>query len=156
MEPVWSNQPKKMILLIEDNSDDAFLIERALEKANGAAKWKRISDGQEAREYLQGEGPFSNRLEHPHPSLVLLDWKLAGQSGHSLLDWIRSQPGIRRVPVVVFSSSDNRADIEKAYEAGANSFIMKPVGAENLRRVIFEIQHYWITINVQPDHYAAE
>lgn len=105
------------ILLVEDNPDDIFMIKRAFEKAKIANPIDVVENGEKAIDYL----------EENIPVLVLLDLKLPGISGFEVLKWIKSRERLRRVPVVILTSSQNRKDVNRAYDLGANSYIVKPV-----------------------------
>jgi CheY-like chemotaxis protein len=114
-----------VILVVEDRDDDILLIRRAFEKARLSNPLHFVRDGEEAVIYLRGEGIYSSRAEHPLPDLILLDLKLPKMDGFELLKWIREQPGIRALPVVVLTSSDQIRDVNRAYQLGANSFFVK-------------------------------
>ncbi len=109
-----------------------------------------VGDGDKALAYLTGAQPYANRDEHPLPTLVLLDLKMPRKSGLEVLAWIRSQPPLRRLLVAVFTSSKHDEDINKAYELGANSYLLKPVGFEALVELMKMVNQYWFTINERP------
>jgi CheY-like chemotaxis protein len=102
--------------------------------------------------YLKGEGVFSNRDKHPLPTLVLLDLKMPGVDGFDVLKWLRLQPGLRRLLVVVFTSSDYPGDVNRAYELGANSYLLKPLEFDKLQETARYLQNYWLKLNVSPDY----
>ncbi len=108
------------ILLVEDNPDDAELLEYAFRKAGIANPLLAVTDGDAAVEYVGGTGACADRRRHPLPELILLDLKLPRRSGFEVLGFIRGQDATRRTPVVVLTSSSQRGDIQRAYEAGAN------------------------------------
>lgn len=116
------------ILLVEDESNDALLLERAFRRANLSPNLKVVTDGEQAVEYLEGKGKFSDRAEFPIPSLLLLDLKLPRRSGLEVLEWIRQQDTFKEMPVIVLTSSRHTADIDKAYDLGATSYMAKPEG----------------------------
>jgi len=136
--------------VIEDEPDDRFLIERALAKARIANPVQTVADGDEAVAYLAGEGRFADRTAYPLPILVLLDLKLPRRSGLEVLEWIRSTPHVRRLPVVVLTSSADSADVHRAYDRGANSYLVKPVEFEALHRMIETLGLYWLVLNRLP------
>ena len=142
------NSESPSILLVEDNSNDVMLIRRALGKLGISAVLHIATDGDSAVRYLGGEGEFSDREAHPLPGLVLLDLKLPRRSGFEVIEWLRSQPGLRRLPVVVLSSSEQPADIARAYEAGANSYVVKPVRFDALLEILRAVHAYWFRFNV--------
>src|SRR4051812_49319470 len=114
------------ILVAEDETADAFFLKRAFAKAGVPTTLQFVRDGQEAIEYLAGEGEFANRLVHPLPHLLLLDLKMPRMDGFQVVGWVRQQPLLKRLPVIIFSSSDQEHDINRAYDLGANSYLVKP------------------------------
>src|SRR5205085_9985879 len=108
---------------------------------------QRVADGDEAVTYLLGQGRYADRRAHPLPGLVLLDLKLPRRSGLEVLGWIRQQAGLRRLSVVVFTSSTETSDIDRAYDLGANSYLVKPVDSESLSDVVRSLCGYWLTLN---------
>ena len=105
--------------------------------------------------YLAGEGPFADRQRHPFPVLVLLDLKLPRRSGLEVLEWIRAQTGLKRLPVVVLTSSKEATDVNRAYDLGANSYLVKPVGFDSLLELVKSLEVYWLILNQKPDVSAA-
>lgn len=116
-----------LILLVEDDENDAALVKRAFERAGVAHTLKRVSDGQEAIAYLKGDRPYSDRTKHPLPSMVLLDIKMPLKDGFEVLRWVRQQPEFAKLCVVMLTSSDEIRDVNKAYTLGATSFLVKPL-----------------------------
>jgi CheY-like chemotaxis protein len=116
------------ILLVEDDSNDAMLLQRAFRRAQLAGALHIVNDGEQAIAYLSGEGCYQNRDVHPLPALVLLDLKLPGKSGLDVLAWTRKQPALRDVAVIILTSSRQNSDIDQAYELGAHSYMAKPEG----------------------------
>jgi len=135
------------ILLIEDNPDDTELIEYAFEKAGVANPLVAVADGDAAVAYLGGTGAYADRTRHPLPALVLLDLKLPRRSGFEVLRFLRSQEATRHTPVVVLTSSNQHDDIQRAYEVGANSYLVKPVGRDALIEMVKSLNAYWIKLN---------
>jgi CheY-like chemotaxis protein len=140
----------KGILLVEDDSNDVLLVQRAFRKANIANPLRVLNDGEAAIQYLAGQGPYASRVDYPLPGLLLLDLKLPRKSGHEVLSWLRQQPGIGRLTTVVLSSSKESADIARAYEAGANSYLVKPVAFDDLLEMIKTLNLYWLVLNENP------
>src|SRR5271169_1979813 len=139
------------ILLVEDNQSDVFLVERAFHKAKVPHLLQVVEDGEQAVAYLSGAGPYADRGRFPLPVFVLLDLKLPRKSGFEVLEWLRRQPAIRRVPVVVLTSSNHIEDIDQAYDSGANSYLVKvadPIAVAELARAI---EQYWVNLNQQPE-----
>lgn len=138
------------ILHVEDDPNDVLLVERALRKSNAAALLRSVADGDKALAYLNGDEVFSKRDEFPFPNLVLLDLKMPRKTGLEVLAWIRQQTQLKRLPVVVFTSSKHDQDINRAYELGANSYLVKPVGFDALLETVKQIQVYWGSLNQGP------
>jgi CheY-like chemotaxis protein len=119
-----------VILLVEDNDDDVFFMERAMTKAQLNHPLHVARDGQEAIDYLAGEGKFSDRGLYPLPSVVFLDLKLPYIHGFDVLTWIRQQEEFRQLPVVILTSSPEERDQQKAESLGAQAYLVKPPNAE--------------------------
>jgi CheY-like chemotaxis protein len=146
-----SGSERITVLLVEDNVDDYLLVRRAFEKLGlGQPLW-RVEDGEAAIRYLEGKGEYADRSIYPLPVLVLLDLKLPGLSGFDVLKWIRSQQVIRRIPVVVLTSSCDLRDINRAYELGANSYLKKPVSPADVEGMIAALGLYWLRWNQYPE-----
>ena len=133
-----------VILLVDDSEDDITLIRRAFEKAGVANPLHVVRNGDEAVQYLSGTGQYADRAEYPLPDLILLDLKMPGMSGFEVLAWIRQQPGIRALSVVVLTSSDRIKDVNQAYTLGANSFLIKPLDFQNYTELSKAVNDYWI------------
>lgn len=138
------------LLVIEDDANDRFLIERAFRKAKIANPLQMVVNGDEAIAYLSGEGRFHDREAYPLPMLALLDLKLPRRSGIEVLKWIRSVSSVPTLPVVVLTSSPDSADVRAAYEAGANSYLVKPVAFEGLHRMIESVGLFWLVMSLLP------
>lgn len=134
-----------LVLLVEDNPDDADLIEHAFRKAKIANPLAVVEDGEKAMAWLAGEPPYQDR--GPLPPLVLLDLKLPRRSGFEVLEWARAREPTKRLPIVILTSSDQTPDIRRAYDLGANSYLVKPVGSEALLDMVRTLNHYWIVLN---------
>jgi len=139
------------ILLAEDDEDHAHFVLRAFKRGAVCNPVFVVRDGEEAVAYLSGEGKFSNREEFPLPTLLLLDLKMPNKNGFEVLDWIRQQPSLRTLRVVVLTTSDDRRDINRAYQLGANSFLTKPVNLDDFFRLTEAIKGYWLWMSEEPD-----
>jgi CheY-like chemotaxis protein len=139
------------ILVAEDDSTDAFLLKRTFEKAGTVTSLHFVRDGQEVVDYLSGEGSFADREQHPIPSLLLSDLKMPRLDGFQVLDWLRRQPGLKRLPVVILSSSNEPGDVNRAYDLGVNSYLIKPHSAERLTALVQQLHLYWLETNSIPD-----
>src|SRR5260221_11490292 len=140
-----------LFLLVEDSETDAILIRRAFIKGNIINPLQVVTNGDRAIAYLKGEGPFANRAEYPLPELVLLDLKLPGIDGFQVLRWIRQQPELKALRVVVLTSSDRIQDVNLAYQLGANSFLVKPVDFERFVEISQALKGYWIWLSKAPE-----
>jgi CheY-like chemotaxis protein len=138
------------ILLVEDTPSDATLIRRGFEKTNVLNPIVWTKNGQEALGYLSGLGQYGDRIKYPLPALVLLDLDLPEMTGFELLQWKRSQPNIRRIPVVVLTVDSATSAVNAAYDLGANSYLVKPGNPEEIMRVVKTIQEYWLGLNQSP------
>jgi CheY-like chemotaxis protein len=132
------------ILLAEDSEDDATLLKRAFIRAGVNAPIQVVEDGEKTLDYLTGMGPFSDRKEFPLPNLILLDLNMPLMDGFAVLDWLRKQPGLRRIPVIVLSSSGLQQDVDLAHEFGANGYSVKPGDISGLTELISHIESYWL------------
>jgi CheY-like chemotaxis protein len=136
-----------VILLVEDSVDDVFFMGRALKGAGFTTPLQVAKDGQVALDYLGGANGYADRAKFPIPNLVLLDLKLPQVLGLDVLKWIRSRPEYQTLPVVVFTSSGERSDLERAYRLGANSFMVKP-SADDLPALAKCFGEYWFKHNL--------
>jgi CheY-like chemotaxis protein len=145
------NPADNLILLAEDNSTDVLMIRRAFTKANMQGTLEVADDGDKAVAYLSGQGKFADRDAHPLPVLLLLDLKLPRRSGFEVLAWVRQQAELRRLPVVVLTSSEESTDINRAYDLGANSYLVKPVNFDALLEMVKGLGLYWLMLNENPE-----
>ena len=138
------------ILLVEDNPNDVLLIRRAFSKVNIPNPLNVVGDGEKAIEYLSGANEYADRSRFPLPLVILLDLKLPRKSGHEVVDWLRAQPVLKRIPVVVLTSSSMKSDVERCYDLGVNSYLVKPVNFDDLRGLMELIRQYWVGTNERP------
>ena len=139
------------MLVAEDREEDIQLLKLALARAKVDVPVQFVKDGEEAIQYLKGEGRFANRNDYPMPQMLLLDLSMPLRNGFDVLEWLRLQPGLRRLLVVVFTSSDLPEDVNRAFELGANSYLVKPVGFEKLEEIARRLPDYWLKLNRCPD-----
>jgi CheY-like chemotaxis protein len=137
-----------VVLIVEDNQDDVRLLSRAFRKAQIATPVAFAEDGERAVAFLDQR--IGTHSSSPVPALVLLDLKLPRKSGFEVLEWIRRHPALRRLPVVVLTSSKESADLERAYDLGANSYLVKPVRQTALIDMVAQINTYWLSLNERP------
>jgi two-component system response regulator len=138
------------ILLVEDNKMDVELTLDAFRDRRSDNDIQVAPGGQEALDYLLGAGIFSNRELYPLPDLILLDLKMPVMDGHEVLRQIKSCNGLKRIPVVILSSSKEEGDRAMGYDNGANSYLVKPVSFEGFLDVVDKIDEYWLGLNVPP------
>lgn len=137
------------ILIVDDNADDVFLLEQAFKRAGANSSLHTVHDGLEARTYLKGEGAFSDRNVHPLPDVVLLDLNMPRMNGFELLEWLRQDSGCSRQVVHVLTASSREADVQRAYDLGANSYIVKPSRMDELVAFVAAL-HQWHLFTVLP------
>ncbi|HYG24096.1 MAG TPA: response regulator [Verrucomicrobiae bacterium] len=125
-----------VVLHVEDDDNDALLLRKACERACIAVSVQRVSDAEEAMQYLAGGGAFADRAAHPLPNIVILDLRLPSLNGFDLLQWVRARAEFQRLPILVFTSSLSRDDKSRAMAAGANSFFVKPASFECLVQLV--------------------
>jgi CheY-like chemotaxis protein len=139
------------VLIAEDRQEDIDILKLAFKRAHVDVKLRFVSDGEEAIRYFKGEGPFANRAEYPLPRLLLLDIKMPIKNGFEVLEWLRQQPGLRRLQVIIFSSSELPEDIDRACDLGANSYLVKPYKFDDLQLVARALDSYWLKLNRFPN-----
>jgi len=131
------------VLLVEDDLNDIFLVKRAFKMARVQSPLHIVTDGVEAMNYLRGQDRFSDRRAYPLPKLIVMDIKMPRKSGFEVLEWVKRDPLLRRIPIVIVSSSENPADINRSYELGANAYMVKPVDFQAVEHLFQSITHYW-------------
>jgi CheY-like chemotaxis protein len=141
------------MLLVEDSEHDAFFFQQAMQKADVSFPLRVVTDGLQAVDYLTGAPPYSDRNQFPLPRLVLLDLKIPKKSGFEVLEWIRAEPPLRDLPVLILTSSSERPDIFRAYDLGVILYITKPIGMTSLRALVRALAAYWEDLEhgPQPD-----
>lgn len=138
------------ILLVEDNRMDIELTLDAFREVRLGNRVDVAANGQEALDYLFGRGKYGDRTTYPLPNLVLLDLKLPGVDGFEVLRQIKATPILKRLPVVILTSSKEEGDRALSYDSGANSYLVKPVSFVGFLDVIQQIDGYWLSLNVAP------
>lgn len=133
-----------MILLVEDNEDDIFFMQRAAKSSGIEATMVVAQNGQAAIDYLSGTGEYADRARFPYPTLIFLDLKMPLRSGLEVLEWIRTQPPLQTLLVLILTTSREESDVERAYRLGANSFLVKPPSIEELNDLMRLVKEYWL------------
>ena len=133
---------------MEDSEDDVFFMKRAISKAAIANPLFVVEDGQQAIDYLSGTEPFSDRKAFPVPGLIIMDLKLPKKMGLEVLEWLRKDERLRRMVVVILTSSQEPNDLRRAYDLGANSFLVKPAKSERLEAMVRAVKDYWLEFNM--------
>ncbi|MEM6839599.1 MAG: response regulator [Cyanobacteria bacterium P01_C01_bin.120] len=141
---------KTNVLLVEDDSNDILFIQRAFRQADIAASIQTVRDGDTAVDYLSGAGEYANRDRYPLPTIILLDLKLPRRSGVEVLEWIKQQPVIRRIPVIILTSSRESMDVDRSYDLGVSSYLVKPVNFNSLLQMFVALNDYWLKLNEYP------
>lgn len=131
------------ILVAEDDATDAFFLQRAFNRAGIPVQLHFVRDGQEAIDYLEGKGAFAERSRHPLPDLLLLDLNMPRLNGFDVLAWIRRQPTLSQLEVVIFSSSGEPKDMNRAYGLGATAYLVKPHSVEELNELVGRLKQQW-------------
>src|ERR1041385_1629794 len=134
-----------IILLAEDSHDDLVLMRYAFAKAGIKNRVHEVSDGQEAIDYLEGAGAYSDRRQHPLPCVIITDLKMPRVDGLAFLKWLYDRPEFHRVPKLVMSTSGVDTDRRQAAELGACAYFVKPAQLDELVRVVSEIDEHWIS-----------
>lgn len=137
-----------VVLVVDDDSEDFELIKTACAEIKAPASLRQVDSVDGAIAYFEGRQPYADRAAHPHPGLVLLDLRLPVKDGFAFLVWLRGRAeGWRHVPVIVLTSGHDLTDVKKAYDLGANSFLVKPSGFDDLCAAMGQILPYWLERN---------
>jgi CheY-like chemotaxis protein len=138
----------KTVLLVEDNEDDVFFMKMACQRTGIPHVFQVVTDGDVAVDYLAGNGIYADRARFTLPDLIFLDIKLPGRDGHEVLEWIRNQPGLKNLPVVMLTSSLAMTDVSRAYELGVTSYLRKLVCPAEFGQGVRVILKYWLELNI--------
>ncbi len=138
---------KYAVLYVEDDENDVLLVRLGFERAALDCSLQVATNGKQAIDYLAGQGHFANREQYPLPNLVLLDLNLPIRSGFEVLEWLRQQPRLQSLPVVVFTASNQESDKEKARHLGANQYVVKPTNMFSLEELFKRLERHWLRQN---------
>ena len=140
------------LLLADDDPDDRLLVEEAVEEGGLPVLLRSVEDGEELVSYLLRRGRYADPGSSPFPALILLDLKMPRKNGHQALKEIKGNPELRRIPVVVLTTSKAEEDVARAYDSGANSFVVKPTDFRTLVDVMKTMEGYWgKTVTLPPE-----
>ncbi|MBV6449822.1 MAG: Response regulator rcp1 [Anaerolineales bacterium] len=139
-----------LVMLVEDNMDHAELVIRTLEEHRIANRVHHFLDGQSALDYLFQRGEFSDPATSPHPHVILLDLRLPRVDGIDVLRAIKEDDELKSIPVVILTTSEAEKDVTKAYYNHANSYLVKPVGFEEFKKLMDDLGFYWLGWNTHP------
>lgn len=134
-----------LVLAAEDEETDVLLLQMALSKSGFGTKLFVVSDGEEAIEYLNGEGCYADRNAYPMPQLVLLDLKMPRKTGFDVLQWLSERPQFDNLPRIVYSSSSYESDIVRARELRASEYQVKPHSLDEMVQVMRDLQLRWLS-----------
>lgn len=143
-----TGNPDGTLLIVEDSDDDYLFTKRAFGKAKLANPLVRCADGDQALDYVFRRNGFEDA---PRPQIILLDLNMPGTNGHQVLAEIKGDPDLARIPVIVLTTSDDPRDIERCYQAGANSYVQKPVDLEGFVAAMTRLKDYWFEIALLPE-----
>jgi CheY-like chemotaxis protein len=141
-------QKPALILLVDDSDFDVELTLDAFREASLSNRIEVANNGQQAIDYLLGQDKYSDRASYPLPDLILLDLKMPGIDGFDVLERVKSTPLVKRIPVIILTSSKEQGDRALSYDIGANSYLVKPVSFTGFIDVVKQIEDYWLTLNV--------
>lgn len=135
-----------VILMAEDDADDRMLTKDAMDEGRLMNDLRFVENGEELLDYLLRRGNYADPASSPRPGLILLDLNMPKMDGREALAAIKAHPELRRIPVVIMTTSQAEEDISRSYDLGANSFVTKPVTFERLVHLMQTLKHYWIDI----------
>ena len=144
------------ILLVEDNEDDYEATCRAFKKANLCNPIDWCKSGRDALDYLKREGAYKDVRKVMRPGLVLLDLNMPGLDGRRTLEAIKQDDALKRIPVIILTTSSDERDIEACYQSGANTYVQKPVSFDGLIEAIKRLKAYWFEIALLPKENGHE
>lgn len=141
---------KLLVLIAEDNEDDAFIIQHALERAGLQNRSHVCRDGTDVMAYLKGDGIYADRDRYPFPRMLLLDLKMPKVNGFDLLRWIQAHPACRVTPTIILSSSNQPADVEEAYRLHVHAYLMKPSSPQAMEALVRSLDAFWSACELPP------
>jgi len=140
---------QQTFLLVDDSVDDLFLMRTAFKRANCDSPLQEARNGEDAIAYLKGEGPYGDRNKFPLPAVMLLDLNMPRKNGFEVLAWVRAQPVLKRLAIIILTASIRVEDVERAFDLGATSYLVKPSKLETLAAMMRCLCD-WVQINQFP------
>lgn len=137
------------VLFVDDSENDILLLRRAFKKGEFPFAQREVHNGEEAIAYLSGNGVYSDRDKYPPPSLVLLDLNMPMKNGFDVLEWVRAQPGLRKVAIMILTASLRQEDVARSFELGASAYLVKPSNLQALTDMVRSL-NTWIKLNHFP------
>lgn len=152
MTPALSRSDRRppVILLADDDPDDRQMAQEALAEVSGTSELRCVGDGEELFDYLRRRGRYAGAGQAPYPAVILLDLNMPLKSGHEALGELKADPVLRRIPVVVLTTSSSEDDVLTSYELGASSYLTKPVSFAGLVEAMRDFSRYWLERVVLP------
>ena len=141
----------KIILVVEDSDEDFTALRRVMRQLSCNHPIYRVTDGDDALAYIYHQGVYSDVEKAPRSHLILLDLNLPGTDGREVIQEIKEDKTLKKIPIIVLTSSSNPKDIEACYLHGANSYLLKPVGLEAFKQTIYTFLEYWLHVSLLPD-----
>lgn len=140
----------KPVLVVEDSNDDFRILQRLMQRMAVENPIYRCTNGDEALEFLLQKGNFHNPEVAPRPYVILLDLNLPGIDGRDVLTKVKQDINLQEIPIIVFTTSSNPKDVELCYQKGANGYLVKPIDAQELRKLLQAFVDYWLKTNISP------
>jgi len=138
------------ILFVEDSEEDFLTVKRAFKQAGVKNSIYRVKTGDEALDYLFNKGKYESEDDYPKPALILLDLNLPGLSGRDVLQALKKDSSLKKIPVIILTTSNDEKDVDACYRDGANSYMQKPVEFQGFVEAISRLQDYWFEISILP------
>jgi two-component system, response regulator len=138
----------KTVLLVEDNEDDVTIMKMACQRTGIPHVLRVVTDGNEAVDYLGGTGSYAGQQAGSMVDLIFLDLRMPGRDGHEVLEWIRSQPELKNIPVVILTAFSRPQDVDRAYSLGVTSFLHKNPAQAEFGQAVRVILKYWLKLNI--------
>jgi DNA-binding response OmpR family regulator len=138
------------ILVADDSDDDVLFLRRSFEKAQANAVLRHVTDGVTAIDYLVGRGLYAERKNYPFPQLMILDIKMPRKDGFDVLEWVRGEGNLRSLPIIMWSSCGQQREVDRAFELGANSYLVKPTSLAELDAMVRALRDFWLLSSMLP------